>query len=361
VICGAVALVVVVVLLPGWLVDSDLGGAHVTAQDRLSAVDTTRTTLLQAVGGVVLLYGAYVGWRQLRISQDTLRATQDGHLTDRFSRAVEQLGNDKLDVRIGGLHALRRIAHQSPDERDAIISIHAAYLRTHLRWPPSDPGAPAADAKLRDVGWLEVRAADAQVALTGLGILCMERQERWVNLTRVDLRLADCDGLWLTELNLDGAFAEGATCYLTNFTLSSMIGATLRRTNMTRSILDEALCREADFRGARLVQASLRGTLFQNADLREAELRKADARGADFTGSDLWKADLRGTDLTGAQLATARLTEAKVSDLTKWPAGFDWEAAGAILLPDYGVEQGPLRQAAGNHVNDTPLESLPQP
>lgn len=138
------------VLLPGAVIDHDLAGATVPAQDRLSAVNDVRTTLPQLVGGLIVLFGAYATWRQLRVSQDGLRATQEGYVTDRFSRAVDQLGNDKLDVRIGGLHALWRIAEQSARDREAIISILAAYLRTHLTWPPSLPGLRVAAAPIND-------------------------------------------------------------------------------------------------------------------------------------------------------------------------------------------------------------------
>ncbi|WP_320775825.1 hypothetical protein [Streptomyces sp. CRN 30] len=83
---------------PGAVVDHDLAGASVAAQDRLTAVNDVRTTLLQAVGGVVVLFGAYATWRQLCVSQDGLRATQEGYVTDRFSTAVDQLGSDKLET-----------------------------------------------------------------------------------------------------------------------------------------------------------------------------------------------------------------------------------------------------------------------
>ncbi|MGH3218423.1 MAG: hypothetical protein ACRDPY_06785 [Streptosporangiaceae bacterium] len=34
-------------------------------------------------------------------------------MTDRYTKAIEQLGHDKLDVRIGGIYALERIARDS--------------------------------------------------------------------------------------------------------------------------------------------------------------------------------------------------------------------------------------------------------
>jgi len=35
----------------------------------------------------------------------TYRLTQQGQLTDRYTRAIEQLGSDKQDVRLGGIYA----------------------------------------------------------------------------------------------------------------------------------------------------------------------------------------------------------------------------------------------------------------
>ncbi|MFD3929369.1 pentapeptide repeat-containing protein [Streptomyces sp. NPDC058614] len=354
-IAGAAGLAVlgaVFVLLPGVVVDHDLAGASVDPKDRLSAVNSVRTTLLQVVGGLVVLFGAYATWRQLRVSQEGLRATQEGYVTDRFTRAVDQLGSDKLDVRIGGLHALWRIAEQSGRDREAIISIQAAYLRTHLPWPPSGPESPAAaDAPINDVAPLETRAADAQVALTALGVLCQHREQSWVNVSATDLRRADCDGLWLPEVNLDRACMEAAGLYRVNLTQASLVSANLRHADMKTAVLRRARCVLADLRGARLVETDLRDADFTEADLREANLRKADARGAVFRRADLRLADLRGADLSTADLSEARLTGALTGALagehTRWPADFDHSAAGVVESEDPGPEASPLLQPPG--------------
>lgn len=170
-----VLLGVVLLVLPGLIVDHDLAGGHLAAADRLNAVNNVRTTLLQTVGGAVVLFGAYATWRQLRVSQDGLDATREVNITDRFSRAVDQLGSDKLDVRIGGIYALWRIADHSDRDREAVVSIMAAYLRTHVPWPPQESAVPAADVSINSVPPLETRAADAQTALTCLGVLYQER------------------------------------------------------------------------------------------------------------------------------------------------------------------------------------------
>lgn len=356
---GLVILGTVFVVLPGVVVDHDLSGASVAVQDRLKAVNDVRTTLLQVVGGLVVLFGAYATWRQLCVSQDGLRATQEGYVTDRFSRAVDQLGSDKLDVRIGGLHALWRIAEQSARDREAIISIQAAYLRTHLPWPPAGPESPAADMPINDIAPLETRAADAQVALTALGVLRQHREQSWVNLSITDLRRADCDGLWFPEVNFDRACMEAAGLYHANLTQASLVSVNLRHADLATAILRRARCILADLRAARLVETDLRGADFTETDLREANLRKADAHGAVFHRADLRMADLRGTDLSTANLVEARLTGALASEHTRWPADFDHTAAGVVDTDDPGPEPSPLLQPPGMTWQAPPLRSTP--
>jgi hypothetical protein len=70
------------VLAPPWFVaDRSLAGSTVQNQ--------VRTTLLQGLAGVALLVGAYFTYRQL----GTVR---EGQITERFTRAIDQLGHDRL-------------------------------------------------------------------------------------------------------------------------------------------------------------------------------------------------------------------------------------------------------------------------
>ncbi|MEE4543339.1 pentapeptide repeat-containing protein [Streptomyces sp. V4-01] len=360
-VTGIAVLAAALLVLPGLIVDHDLAGGRLTPADRLDAVNNVRTALLQVIGGAVVLFGAYATWRQLRVSQEGLDATREGQVTDRFSRAVEQLGGERPDVRIGGIHALWRVADHSVRDHEAVVSIMAAYLRTHLPWPPQEPGAPAADAPINSVRPLETRSADAQTALTCLGVLGQERPDGWVNVSCTDLRRADCDGLWLNGVNLDGACLEAASLYKGNLRGSSLIRATLRHAELGLAVLRQARLIEADLRGARLLKADLRGADLSGADLREANLRKAGAAGAVFARADLRMADLRGCDLGDTDLRQARLEGALASDLTTWPAGFDSAAAHVVVTADPGTEPDVLLPAAAIMGPAPALRSYPPP
>lgn len=152
---------------PRLLLAVDLGGRSLTGVQWAEAVSRVRQSVLAAVGGLAVLLGAYVGWRRLRLNEQELQTARDGQVTERFTRAIDQLGSENTDVRIGGLFALERIARNSPVDRDAVIETIGAFVRRHSLWPPG-PGQPAADAPMADVATLATRAGDVQAAVTVL-------------------------------------------------------------------------------------------------------------------------------------------------------------------------------------------------
>src|SRR5918998_1171927 len=123
------ALVIVVFL---WFVPQLQGeyfSPKVPDKERPALVNEYRRTWSQIIGGFALLLGLYFTWRRVEISQNQ-------QVTERFTRAIDQLGasdddgNPRLEIRLGGIYALERIARDSP-ERDyqTIVEILTAYIR----------------------------------------------------------------------------------------------------------------------------------------------------------------------------------------------------------------------------------------
>ncbi|MFD2395826.1 hypothetical protein ACFSVJ_01320 [Prauserella oleivorans] len=165
-------LALVILYLPRLVVSYDLAGMQVTAQQRLTAIGDARRTMLQAIGGVVVFYSAYVAWRRLRLNQEELQATRDGQVTERFTRAIDQLGDGALDVRMGGIYALWRIGETSARDWEPVIAMMAAFVRTHSPWPPPIGATDVSTEAINQLPPLESRAPDVQAALTALGVLC---------------------------------------------------------------------------------------------------------------------------------------------------------------------------------------------
>ena len=87
-------------------------------------------TALAAVGA--LYFNTNQTSKALQATRDQVGLSEQGQLTDRFSKAVEQLGTkDSLEVRLGGIYALERIARDSARDQPTIMEVLSAYIREH--------------------------------------------------------------------------------------------------------------------------------------------------------------------------------------------------------------------------------------
>jgi len=82
--------------------------------------------------------------------------------------------------------------------------------------------------------------------------------------------------------------------------------------------------------GANLTEAYLMGADLGGANLSGADLSRANLSRANLVRTDLSGANLSGADLRGSILGGANLSGTNGRG-TKWPEGFDPEAAGALL------------------------------
>src|SRR4051812_37196715 len=112
-----VGLALTILWVPEWLVNQyGYLTPPLSRYDYTKAVDEYRRTISQVMVGLVLLCGLYFTWR-------TTRVTEDGRITDRFSKAVELLGSrtadntKSIESRLGGIYALERIARDSERDR----------------------------------------------------------------------------------------------------------------------------------------------------------------------------------------------------------------------------------------------------
>ena len=112
-----VLLAAAVLWLPTWLVSRDTVASALSADQRASAMNGVRATLVQGVVGLAALAGIFVAWQQLQNDRDQFRddrqqlreqltLTRQGQVAERFTRAVDQLGTGKMEQRLGGVYGL---------------------------------------------------------------------------------------------------------------------------------------------------------------------------------------------------------------------------------------------------------------
>ena len=113
-----------------------------TQDSRRKLRNDARTTLLQGLGGLAVLVGATAALRQVRVASK-------GQVTERFTRAIDHLGHDSLDVRLGGIYALERITTDSEEDRSTIAEVLTAFVRGRAPWPLADPASPPRTSRSR--------------------------------------------------------------------------------------------------------------------------------------------------------------------------------------------------------------------
>ena len=82
------------------------------------------------VGLAIVVMGTlYVAWRRAKAAEDTVKVAQEGQVTERFTRAIEQISGDSLAIRLGGIYALERIAKDSHRDHWQVMEVLTAYVQ----------------------------------------------------------------------------------------------------------------------------------------------------------------------------------------------------------------------------------------
>ncbi|MET8078274.1 pentapeptide repeat-containing protein [Streptomyces sp. NPDC005303] len=276
-----------------------------------------------------------VAWPQLDQVERQLELSRQGQITDRFNDAVQNMGSDKLGVRLGAVLALQRIMEDSERDQPATIYVLAGFLRDGS---PTSAKRPAGDY---------IQKADMQAAFEILA----KRASNDDNKVRVDLsrtrlgetnvseaKLSEGEFEWAdwAGVKLPSADLHGSNCSHAVLKNSHLEGADLRNSVLRGAKLDGAILHQADMRDTDLRETELAGVDLSEADLRGADIYPAKLPGsylvkADMRGLDLSEADLDGADISGADLRNADLRNV---DLNKVTMSSSTQLKGAEIDPE---------------------------
>jgi len=271
-------------------------------------------------------------------------------LTDRFNKAIELLGSDKLQIRLGGIYALERIAQDSERDHWTVMETLCAFVREQTRGPKRKVAAPENGEPLDEEGkepppreMFEPPDTDVRAALTIMGRRGEERrqwerkEEKRLDLQGAHLECADLQGAHLEHANLGGAHLEGA-----DLREAHLAGAELFRAHLEGANLRAAHLERAFLEGAHLERAFLGGAHLERAELWRAHLEGAKLWGAHLEDANLWRAHLADAHLEGADLSYAegltqgQIDSARIDDKTKLPEGITRPAPESSANPSSG-------------------------
>jgi uncharacterized protein YjbI with pentapeptide repeats len=293
--------------------------AKTTPEDVAAIQNEMRKTLLQEVGGAFALFALYLTFRRVKVAEQ-------GHITDRYTKAIEQLGalnaasKPNVEVRLGAIYALERIAFDSPRDHWPIMEVLTAYVRQNAPAPardttkqeqgPDAQGAPKENEE--NIKKIKKKPAkEIQAILTVLGRRKLDHQREGngqkLDLSNSDLRRADFNGANLDGVSFTGAYLDGAWFSVAHLDGAKFFGAHLDGAKFFGAHLVVALFCEAHLDGARFEDAYLYGADFNQAHLEEAYFNGAHLKEAYFNGAHLERADFNQAHLEEADFYGAHL------------------------------------------------------
>ncbi|MFN3261560.1 MAG: pentapeptide repeat-containing protein [Pikeienuella sp.] len=326
---------------------------------------------LVAAGAAALVALASAPFALLKawVNERATRTAEDKHLTERIMRAVEQLGAEKtvkkvveteeivdgeliakaetlettepnLEVRLGAIYALERIAQDSERDHIPIMETLCAYVRenSNARTPQThdlpDWEVLALDTTKEGIEqhehereerfsvsgafygkaaqWaysLPAPRADVQAALTVIGRRSALRRAheaareyqidlRRANLQKANLSFAALENTLFADARLEGADFTGAQLENADFFGARMDGATFIDASLENADLSEVSTEGADLMYARMNRAALWGNTILGARLLYSKFHGSKFGDVVFYCCDLSKSELTGADLT---------------------------------------------------------------
>jgi uncharacterized protein YjbI with pentapeptide repeats len=278
-------------------------------KDKTTIQNGVYATLVQAIGGLILGMTAYVGYRNFRISEDK-------QITKHFSKAIEHLGDEKIDIRLGGIYVLAQIAIDSPKYHWTIIEILSAFIRekSTIHKPDLD-GNIIPQQKL---------TTDVKAAITALGRRNIDRDNgRQIDLRNVYLAEIEIE----SDANLCRVNLSGSDLYAAKLNGIDLSEAKLYKANLNRANLSSANLTSTNLTGAQLCKANLSSANLNKADLISANLMDANLSSTYLSSANLRSANLCNTNLSGAYLYSANLSRTKNSTSTQIKSACYWDRA----------------------------------
>lgn len=298
---------------------------------KLTIISIMVTIILTIIFGIPNYVSAYYAKKD-HDKENQASVTQESQIYEHFNRAVDQLGNERLEIRLGGIYALERIADGSEKDYWPIMKILAAYIREKSPVKRGNTENKDSEEQEKD----KELPTDIQVILE---VICKREHTfnekldlrnvniRKARLFKAHIECADLSGADIWGADLAEAHLKSAQLYKTHLEDATLVAAHLENTDMVEAHLERAYLQGSDLKDATLMnahledahlenavlirafleethfdRAHLEGTHFEYAHLKGAYLIDAHLKGTHFEIADLEGAHFEGADLRGASI-----------------------------------------------------------
>lgn len=311
--------------------------------------------LIAVIGGPLLIWRVVTSQVQAAAARHQAQTAREGHYTDLFTKAVEQLGATRevktyqevddgaggkrreavtatepnLEVRLGAIYALERIAQDSKRDHWPIMEVLCAYVRNRANCGNPTPRPDDVEGTESFSNWLRMFSPprdDIQAAITVIG----RRDSSRIRYEKQKQLRLDFSNATLQKANFESGDFSDTIFDRTHLEWASFHGGTI----LAGSLFMEAQCdlahffdvdlRNVEIDGGSFNHAMFNGSNLQGVSLDGCDLRYTLLRGARVDGVSFFDTDLSLTIIDGPQLENTlgdseTILPPGVSTPTNWP------------------------------------------
>ena len=242
------------------------------------------------------MLGYYFSNRRNQTAQEQVKIESDRNLNDRFTKAIELLGDKDSDKykQLGGIVSLKEIGTEQPHNQftQACADILIDFIR--IEAPPLSDSE--CEELLKEINEkINKKIKNKKFILVNIKTAINYQAERAFHALCAIQAKYDLEKHYYADLshrNLIGLKAQNLI--IKNITLSKtkLIGANFYQADLSN----------VNLTGACLVGAHMSLSILKGTDLSEADLDWVDLSGANLTRANLEEINLQGTNLTGTNL-----------------------------------------------------------
>jgi len=241
---------------------------------------------LTAIVGVVSVVAAA---RSAKAASEQALIANDAKITDRIAKAVEFLGNEKENIRIGAILSLERIAKDSPRDHQVIFEQISVFIKNKLENKPRH-----SDEIIGIIIKNKSYFRDVNLAIEVIG-----RRNFKNDSLQIDLSNCNFSNIRMQNKNFRGINFFGST-----FNNSSFFKCNFEECNLITS----------DFSDCTFNESILSGSKFQNSTLSRAKIVSCDMKRCIFIRAKVDDLNIKLTDMSKSTFSRNRFINAEISD-----------------------------------------------
>jgi uncharacterized protein YjbI with pentapeptide repeats len=293
-----IALFILVIWLPIWQT------SHLRTTDEIKKArlkNEFRKTIVQLLGGLLIIIGLSFTSKQISNSTDQLRLSSESQSSDRYFRAIEQLGSEKLQLRLGAVYALSRLGLDSENAKDQwmVVSVLSAFVKQNT----SHNGNVSSVPYSKDTGYRP--PADIQQALRVIGnsnLLFSHLKEWSFDLSETDLSGYSLGGLTFTNCMFTRSHMNKTIC----------INSVFKQSVFTKCTMDNGKFTNVNFSGSAMNETSFLKCSLDNVTFDRTYLPFSNFTGAKIVGTSFKDGYLQRAEFVGANVNSCNYEKANL-------------------------------------------------